>query len=109
MLDLLQAREAQRRQSREWLREQVREELRRHLAELLPGVPVLVFGSLTQSGKFHAESDVDIAIESIPPSTTIYRLTSELMERMHRPVDVIELRESRLADKIRREGEPWMP
>lgn len=109
MLDLLQARDAERRQSREALREHVRAELRRHLAELLPGVPVFVFGSLTQSGKFHAESDIDIAFDFIPPSTTLYRLTGELMERLNRPVDVIDLSESRLAGKIRREGERWMP
>jgi predicted nucleotidyltransferase len=107
MLELLQAREAKRSRSRELLRERVRADLRRHLTELLPGIPVVVFGSLVQEGRFHENSDIDIAIEREPESTNLYRLTGELMERLGRPVDIVDLSRSRLAEKIRREEERW--
>lgn len=109
MLDLLQARDARRARSREILRERVRVDLRRHLAELIPGTPVLVFGSLVQEGRFHEHSDIDIAVEEEPANTNLYRLTGELMERLGRPVDIVDLSRSRLAVKIRQEGEVWTP
>lgn len=109
MLDLLQARDAKLIRSREILREQVRADLRRQLADLIPGIRVIVFGSLIHPGKFHERSDIDLALEHEPEFTNLYRLTGELMERLGRPVDIIDLSRSRLAEKIRREGEVWMP
>ena len=38
---------------------------------------------------------------------SLYQLTSLLAERMGRRVDVVLLPESRLRDKIVREGEAW--
>jgi hypothetical protein len=38
-----------------------------------------------------------------------YQLTSLLAEHMGRKVDVVLLPETRLRDKILREGEIWMP
>ena len=35
-------------------------------------------------------------------------LQAELEERLHRPVDLLLLNESRFRDKIEREGERWM-
>jgi predicted nucleotidyltransferase len=107
MLELLQERDEARREADEALRLHVREALREQLADLLPGTTVLVFGSLTRPHGFHSQSDIDLALESEPPGITRYGLTSELMERMGRPADIILLSESRLADKIRRKGETW--
>ena len=108
MLELLQERDTTRRDEDEALRLRVREDLRRHLSALLPGTIVIVFGSLSRSQAFHSRSDIDLALECEPERITRYGLTSELMERLGRPADVILLSESRLADKIRREGETWI-
>ncbi|HKJ90391.1 MAG TPA: nucleotidyltransferase domain-containing protein [Oceanipulchritudo sp.] len=107
MLELLQERDTARQDEDEALRLRVREVLRSHLSALLPGTTVIVFGSLTRPHAFHSRSDIDLALECEPHRITRYGLTSELMERMGRPADVILLSESRLADKIRREGEAW--
>lgn len=109
MLELLQARDAERTRFREVLRKRVRADLLRHLSELIPGIQVIVFGSLVQEGRFHERSDVDRALEQEPVGTNFYRLTGELMERLGRPVDIVDLSRSRLAEKIRQEGERWMP
>ena len=106
-LKLLQERDDARRATGEALRARVRADLREYLSELLPGIRVIVFGSLIQPNRFHNQSDIDIALESEPLGLTRYSLTSELMERLGRPVDVLLLRECRFADKIRREGEIW--
>ncbi len=78
------------------------------MAELIPGEKVIVFGSLRRPGVFNDRSDIDLALERVPPQMSEYRLTSELMERMNRPVDVLLLSNSRLRDKIRCEGEVWI-
>jgi predicted nucleotidyltransferase len=62
---------------------------RGHLSALLPGSTVIVFGSLTRPNAFHSSSDIDLALECEPAMITCYGLTSELMERMGRPADVI--------------------
>ncbi len=108
MLELLQKRDAARRDADEALRLRVRKALRSHLSALLSGSTVIVFGSLTRPHSFHSQSDIDLALKCEPHGITRYGLTSELMERMGRPADVILLSESRLADKILREGEPWI-
>jgi hypothetical protein len=38
---------------------------------------------------------------------TVERLTSELMEKLERPVDVLLLNHCRFLEKILREGEVW--
>jgi predicted nucleotidyltransferase len=87
----------------------VREELRAAVRDLLPGTRVTVFGSLTRAGAFTHASDVDVAIEAQPPGSSVYQLIAQLSERLGRRVDVILLSESRLREKILREGETWMP
>jgi predicted nucleotidyltransferase len=93
----------------ERLRMSVREELRVALRELLPATPVVVFGSLTQAGRFKDTSDVDLALTAEPSGSSIYQLIAQLSERLGRRVDVTLLPGSRLRDKILREGETWMP
>ncbi len=105
---LLQARDAERRRRRLQVRDEVRHRLRSALAELIPGQRVIVFGSLTRPGVFNDRSDVDLALEADPPHMSQYQLTSRLMEMLGRPVDVVLLENSRLREKILREGEVWI-
>ncbi len=106
---LLQEMAAERAERFERLRLQVREQLRHALHELLPGTELIVFGSLTQTGRFTDTSDVDLALEAEPAGLSVCQLIAQLSERLGRRVDVILLPESRLRDKILREGETWTP
>jgi predicted nucleotidyltransferase len=108
MLALLQQREVTRRATRlhEW--RQAREQLKACLNRHLPGQRVWVFGSLLEPGRFNAASDIDIAIDSLPPCMSIYTLTALLDEDMKRSVDLVYLPESRLRSKIMTQGEPWI-
>ncbi len=107
MTSLLQRIESERLQRREALRLEVRRQLRAALAELAPGEPVIVFGSLTQPYRFHARSDVDMAFIEERRACSHYRMLARLEERLARPVDVLVLAETRLKEKILREGERW--
>jgi predicted nucleotidyltransferase len=106
---LLQKMSEERAARTERLRLTVREQLRTALREILPGIPVTVFGSLTQAGRFTDASDVDLALAAEPPGSSIYQLVAQLSERLGRRVDVILLSESRIREKILREGETWTP
>lgn len=106
-MTLLQTRDAARRQRRLEVREETRQRLRRALVELIPGERVIVFGSLTRPGVFHDASDVDLALEREPAAISRGCLLVELMERLHRNVDVVLLSECRFREKILREGEVW--
>lgn len=107
-LHLLQERDAWRRRKRVELYHEARRHLKGALAQLIAGHTVILFGSITRCGVFNERSDIDIAIEHELPEMSEFRLACELMERMHRPVDVVLLNESRLRDKILREGEAWI-
>ena len=108
-MTLLQERDLKRQRRRLQVYEETRLRLKEALAELIPGRPVIVFGSLTRPGIFNDRSDVDLALEEEPPRLNIWQLTGELMERLGRPVDVVVLKECRFRDKITREGEQWTP
>lgn len=106
---MLADREIERAAASAALQKHVWAELGSHLSAVLPGFPVLVFGSLAKPGAFHAGSDIDLGIEKEPPGTTLYRLTAELSDRMGLPVDIVVLETCRFAAKIRKEGIPWTP
>lgn len=106
-MTLLQKRDAARRERRLQAREEVRAGLRQALRDLIPGERVIVFGSLTQPGVFNDASDIDLALEHEPHAISRGCLMVELVERMHRNVDVVLLSECRFRDKILREGEVW--
>lgn len=106
---LLARRERTRQAARLALRERVRVQLREALRDVLPGTRVWVFGSLVRPGRFGEASDVDIALEAEPSGISRERLTSELEERLGRPVDVVLLGQTRFRDQIVREGELWTP
>lgn len=107
-MTLLSQRDTARRRRRIALCSEARNKLHRALADLVPGVKVIVFGSLIHPEKFNDKSDIDIALESEPPHMDVFRLTSELMERLERPVDVVLLGRCRFRDKILREGDVWI-
>ena len=106
-MTLLQQMASERRQRRELVRVQTLQQLRNALRQLLPASRVVVFGSLTQSGRFEEGSDVDVALEAEPAGLSVYQLSSLLAERLGRPVDVVLLPECRFREKILKEGEPW--
>ena len=107
MATLLQRRDLTRAQRRRELYDETRRRLRAHLADLVPGQRIFVFGSLTKPGVFNDASDVDLAVETEPSAISLGRLMSELTERLGRPVDVILLPRCRFRERIVREGETW--
>ena len=107
MTTLLQRRDLKRAERRRELFDETRRRLREHLADLVPGQRILVFGSLTKPGVFNDASDIDLALETEPSGTSAGRLMSELTERLGRPVDVILLPRCRFRERIDREGETW--
>ena len=106
-MTLLQKRDLARKRRRLEVCAETRRRLRGALAELIPGQPVILFGSLAHPGVFNDCSDVDIALETEPPQMDVWRLMSELTERLERPVDIILLSRCRFREKILREGERW--
>lgn len=82
--------------------------LRAALEELLPRSEVVwVHGSLARPGRFGDDSDVDLALERRPSAFSEYWLQGELELRLGRRVDVTLLSETRLREKIEREGLRW--
>jgi predicted nucleotidyltransferase len=108
MPTLLQQMHEQRTRVREAARGSAYHELRDALSSLLPpGTQVWVFGSVLKPGRFREHSDVDIAIESLPPGRSEAWLQGELELRLRRSVDVLNLNETTLRSKIERTGERW--
>jgi len=107
-MTLLQERDQARRQRRLQAFAETRTQLKAALGELIPGHKVIIFGSLTKAGVFNDRSDVDLALETEPPQMGAWRLSSELMDRLHRRVDVVLLPQCRFREKILRKGEVWI-
>lgn len=108
MATLLARMSAERAGRREAARMAARERLREALAELLPpGCEVWVFGSVLRPGRFREDSDVDIAVDSLPPGLSEGWLQFQLALRIDRAVDLLNLNETGLREKIEREGEKW--
>lgn len=106
-MTLLERRDAKRVEVRLALFSQVRADLRCVLTILIPGQKVHLFGSITQRGRFHSASDIDLALELEPECISEFALAAEIEERMGRPVDLVLLNRSRLRERILREGEEW--
>jgi predicted nucleotidyltransferase len=53
---------------------------------------IILFGSLHQGGRFHRGSDIDLAVEGIPPAKFI-RAGANLMMALDWPVDLKPLEE----------------
>jgi predicted nucleotidyltransferase len=84
-----------------------REVLRCELARLVPGHRVCLYGSITKANRFHEWSDVDLALETAPVRPSLLTLMGLLRESLGREVDIALLGETRLKEKIIREGELW--
>ena len=100
---------ARRKARNEAERQQVLAKTLRLLDELGPIYKIkraYVFGSLVKSGRFHADSDVDIAVEQIDPRR-FFEAMSEFFNRLGREVDLIELDKCHFAHRIRQKGILW--
>ena len=100
---------ARRKARNEAERQQLLAKTLRLLGELGPDYKIeraYVFGSIIKPGHFHANSDVDIAVEQIDP-LRFFEAMSEFFNRLEREVDLIELDKCHFAAKIRREGVLW--
>lgn len=75
------------RDEREALRREVLEQARRAIQRLAPQFPavraVYLFGSVLQPGRFHARSDVDVAVDcdDLKQETPLWRALEETLER----------------------------
>lgn len=65
-----------------------------------------VFGSVTQPGHFSADSDIDLAVESLKDGDP-FGLISYLSLHLNRDVDLAPLDQCHFASKIREIGIPW--
>ncbi len=65
-----------------------------------------IFGSILRSGKFHEQSDLDIAVVQINPED-YFTVISLLQDYLGREVDVIILDNCHFAQKIRDTGLLW--
>jgi predicted nucleotidyltransferase len=65
-----------------------------------------IFGSVTRPGKFHQNSDVDLAVEQIKPEKYCLAI-SLLSAHLQREVDVIELEKCHFSDRLRQTGILW--
>jgi predicted nucleotidyltransferase len=80
-------RDQARRDEREALRREVLEEARSAIQRLAPQFPamraVYLFGSILQPGRFHARSDVDVAVDcdDLSQETPLWRALEETLER----------------------------
>jgi predicted nucleotidyltransferase len=108
MTTLLAQMTQERAQRREAARRQAYLGLREALCALLPsGTHVWVFGSVLKEGRFRENSDVDIAVTSLPAGRSEAWLQGELGLRLNRMVDVLNLNETGLRSKIEITGEQW--
>lgn len=66
-----------------------------------------IFGSLVQPGRFHQNSDIDIAVEHVN-AEVFFSVISLISEAMGRDVDVIELSKCPFENRIRQAGIQWI-
>lgn len=67
---------------------------------------VFIFGSVTRSGKFSDDSDIDIGIQGLN-KFLLYQFVGKMSMLLDRDVDVVRLEECRFAEKIIRRGIRW--
>jgi len=107
-LSLLEAEAARRKARDEAERLQTRRRLEEGLEKIAGLGATWIYGSIVKPGKFGRYSDVDVAFESLPRGVSLYLLQSLLSEAVGREVDVCLLSETRLREKIVREGERFV-
>ncbi|MBR8826538.1 MAG: nucleotidyltransferase domain-containing protein [Gomphosphaeria aponina SAG 52.96 = DSM 107014] len=65
-----------------------------------------IFGSVTRTGKFHEQSDIDVAVEQIN-SEDFFSVIGLVAEALGREVDIIMLDKCHFAERIRERGILW--
>lgn len=65
-----------------------------------------LFGSVTKPFRFFENSDIDIGFVGLDNSY-FFKVNSYLLEEAGRDVDIVQLEDHRLADKIKRGGVRW--
>jgi len=67
---------------------------------------VYAFGSLTREGRFGEHSDIDLAVEGLPPELYL-RALGRVLRKSPRPVDLIELEDcpAPLRERVLTEGD----
>ena len=104
---LLESIQVERRRERETQRQrlltEVTNDLRKYQSRQ-PGLRFHVFGSLAQPGAFGLESDIDLAIEGLPPSAywRVLREVEDLLQREN--LNLVELERCSFASQIRKHG-----
>ena len=95
-------------------REVGRQEALRRVEHVLAGLAgryglreAYLFGSIVRPGRFDRDSDVDVAVADL--GAGYWAFAAQLSAAVGREVDVVELRRSRFAARIRREGRRWTP
>lgn len=93
--------------------EAVRKATLRHLIRLLDehaaafGLSeATIFGSITRSGRFKDDSDIDVAVEGLE-AEAFFDTMSCLSSELGRPVDLVRLSSCHFADRIRERGIRW--
>jgi len=79
------------------------------LDEIAPGYGVYeayVFGSLARPGRYHAQSDIDVAV-CWPGGTGFFDMAGDVSRLLGQDIDILPLDQIHFADKIRREGIRW--
>jgi len=91
------------------LREKLLSDIGEALAELSQSVPfqdAYIFGSITTPHGFSPDSDVDIAFYGLKDED-FFKAIAFLSRRLERDVDVIQLEDHRLEEKIKSTGIKW--
>ncbi len=69
---------------------------------------IYLFGSITKSGRFQPNSDVDIGIKGLD-KFALYAFIGDISVILNREVDVVRLEECPFAEKIMKSGVKWNP
>ncbi len=65
-----------------------------------------IFGSILKKKKFYYDSDVDIAVSGLKDED-FFRFMSHISDMLNREIDVVQLENHRLRDKVIKEGLLW--
>lgn len=66
----------------------------------------ILFGSVVRPGRFHARSDVDIAVPDLEPRA-FFALMGHLEDGLEREINLVPIDTCHFADTIRRTGLRW--
>jgi len=77
-----------------------------HLSGEMALDEIYLFGSVTKPFRFSEESDIDLACTGLK-DRHFFKLMSAISRATGHDVDIVQLENHRLADKIKREGIKW--